>query len=563
MIRQTLTNWIEQALQRAKADGALDWRETPLVELEAPKQKEHGDYACNAAMLVAKQARLAPRDAAELLIRRLPAESSDWIDRVEVAGPGFLNFFLKPGWAGQIVRHALTEGERFGSSNIGQGVKTLVEFVSANPTGPLSVAHGRNAVIGDCLVRLLNFSGYQADAEFYVNDAVNSTQIQNFAASVIVRFKQLIGQEAEMPEDAYHGEYVTEVAQAILDQQGPSAIDDDPLLRFQTWSEEAIKRQQEEDLRDFGVLFKRWFSERELHDSGAVERALATLRESGYAYEADGALWLRSTAFGDEKDRTLVRSNGLPTYLAGDAAYHLDKYQRGYQRLIDVWGPDHHGYIARMKAVVGAFGHDPDSLEVLVHQIVRLFKDGAQVRMSKRAGDIITLRETMDEAGVDATRFFYLLRSHDSPLDFDLDLATRQTDENPVYYVQYGHARLCSLLQKAEEKIGRLPDWRDADLSLLQAEAEGELAKKLADFPDETRTAAERLSPHRIANYALELSRALHHFYAHCPVLAAESEALRDARICLCLAARQTLRNALSLLGVSAPERMAEREEEH
>ncbi len=562
MIRQQLAEWVQQAALAAREAGALAFETLPEFEIETPRNPEFGDYATNLAMVLARQVRRNPREVAEIIRQHLPQATHAWIERVEVAGAGFLNFYLKPSWAGEVVRHILMQGERYGNLTLGAGKRVLVEFVSANPTGPLTLGHGRNAAVGDSLARILEAAGYQVEREFYINDGENSTQIRNFALSVLTRYKQLLGEPVEMPEDGYHGEYVKEIAQSIREQHGDSFAEGDPetvLKRFEQIAKQQMLAEQERDLADFGVRFDRWFSEQSLYDAGKVEETLNLLRERGYAYEHEGALWLKSTAFGDEKDRVLVRANGLPTYLAADVAYHRDKYERGYDLLINLWGADHHGYVARMKAAVAALGYDPDRLHILIYQLVNLFRGTEPVRMSKRAGEFITLREVIDEIGVDALRFFYLLRSHDSTLDIDIELAKEQSEKNPVFYVQYAHARICSIERTAAERGVPMPDWATTDLSVLTHPAEHALIKRLADLPDEIALAARHDAPHRLTAYALDVARAFHGFYTECRVLGAEPP-LQAARLLLAQATRFVLARALGLLGVSAPERM-EREE--
>lgn len=561
-MKQTITHWLESALYSARESGDLNWETMPEFEVEAPRQKEFGDYGTNLALTLAKQARANPRQVAETLIRHLPAESESWREKVEIAGAGFINFTLKPGWAGEIVKTILQAGIRYGQGSSGQNRRVLIEFVSANPTGPLSVGHGRNGILGDMMARILTALGWQVYREFYINDGENSTQIRNFALSILAQFKHLKGEPLMMPEEGYFGDYVMEIAQWIRDTQGDSADEGDPeevIRRFENWGKQLMLEEQERDLKEFRIEFDNWFSEQTLHASGAVERSLKVLKEKGATYEHEGALWLRSTAYGDDKDRVLVRANGRPTYVAADVAYHLDKYLRGNEILIDVLGADHHGYIKRMKAVVEALGYEPDSLTIMLYQLVRLFREGQMVRMSKRAGNIITLREVMDEVGVDATRFFFLLRSHDSLLDFDLDLAKQQSDKNPVYYVQYAHARICSILRQAVERGFALPSVDMTDTHLLQHEAEIQLIKLLGDFPEELALAGEQHAPHRLTIYAQYTARAFHSFYAECRVLGVEP-ALMNARICLTQATRQVLKNTLDLIGVTAPEEMERRE---
>lgn len=558
MIRQQLAEWVQQAALAAQAAGALEFETLPEFEIETPRNPQFGDFAANLAMLLARQTRCNPREVAETLRQHLPAESSDWFEHVEVAGAGFLNFYLKPSWAGEVVRSILAQGMRYGSLSLGAGKRVLIEFVSANPTGPLTLGHGRNAAVGDTLARLYEAAGYTVEREFYINDGENSRQIRNFALSVLTRYRQLLGELATMPEDAYHGEYVKDIAQRIRTQYGDSFAAGDletALKRFEQIAKQQMLQEQERDLADFGVRFDRWFSEQSLYDSGSVQATLDALRARGYAYEHEGALWLKSTAFGDEKDRVLVRANGMPTYLAADVAYHRDKYERGYDRMIDLWGADHHGYVARIKAAMAALGYDPNRLHILIYQLVNLFRGAEPVRMSKRAGEFITLREVMNEIGVDALRFFYLLRSHDSTLDIDIELAQEQSEKNPVFYVQYAHARICSIERTAAERGVSIPDPATTDLSVLTHVAEIALIKRLADLPDEIALAVKHDAPHRLTAYALDVARAFHGFYTECRVLGAEP-AQQAARLLLAQATRLTLARTLNLLGVSAPERM-------
>jgi arginyl-tRNA synthetase len=438
-----------------------------------------------------------------------------------------------------------------------------IEFVSANPTGPLTLGHGRNAAVGDTLARLYEAAGYAVEREFYINDGENSTQIRNFALSVLTRYRQLLGEPAEMPEDGYHGEYVKEIAQGIRDQYGDSFAEGDPetvLKRFEQIAKQQMLEEQARDLATSACASTAGSRSRACTTRARCRRRWTTLRARGYAYEHEGALWLKSTAFGDEKDRVLVRANGMPTYLAADVAYHRDKFERGYDLMIDLWGADHHGYVARMKAAMAALGYDPNRLHILIYQLVNLFRGAEPVRMSKRAGEFITLREVMDEIGTDALRFFYLLRSHDSTLDIDIELAQEQSEKNPVYYVQYAHARICSIERTAAERGVAMPDPETTDLSVLTHPAEIALVKRLADLPDEIALAVRHDAPHRLTAYALEVARAFHGFYTECRVLGAEP-ALQAARLLLTQATRTTLARTLGLLGVSAPERMERSEE--
>lgn len=559
MIRQQIAQWVQQAIESARHAEGWALETLPAFEVEIPRNAGFGDYATNAAMGLTRVLRLNPYTIAEQIRAHLPPQSNEWVERVEIAGAGFLNFYLRAGWAGKVVHHILQQGERFGETDVGSGRRVLIEFVSANPTGPLSLGHGRNAAVGDTLARVLQANGYQVEREFYINDGENSTQIRNFALSVLVRYRQLLGEPAEMPEEGYFGDYVVAIARRIREQHGDRLVEGDPetvLRRFEQIAKQLMLEEQARDLHDFRVEFDRWFAEQSLYEQGAVEATLQHLKERGYAYEADGALWLRSTAFGDEKDRVLVRASGMPTYLAADVAYHRDKFERGYDLLIDLWGADHHGYVARVKAAMSALGYDVSKLQILIYQLVNLYRGKEVVRMSKRAGDLITLREVMDEIGTDVLRFFYLLRSHESALDIDLELAKAQSEENPVFYVQYAHARLCSIERTAEERGIACPDWAQTDLTMLTHPAEVALIKQLADLPHEVMLAGTQYAPHRLTAYALDTARAFHSFYTECRVLGAETEALQSARLWLVRATRLVLAKTLQLLGVSAPERM-------
>ena len=531
----------------------------PAVSIETPAQRAHGDYSCNIAMLLARQEHLPAHQIAARIIARLPV-GQGVIQRAEIAGPGFLNLFVAPEQLHAVVRSVLRKGADYGRSDAGAGRRMQVEFVSANPNGPLHIGHGRAAALGDTIARLLDWAGWEVTREYYINDATNSTQMVNFGRSLYVRYLQALGRDVPMPEDSYEGEYVTEIARRIADREGDRYLALPEQESIRVFTELALREmleQQRADLRAFGVEYDEWFSEQQLHDSGAVRDAVELLKKRGWAYEAEGAIWLRSTALGDEKDRVLVRGTGAPTYLAADAAYHRNKFDRGFDKVIDIWGPDHHGYVARTKAVVAALGIDPDRLEILIHQIVRLFKAGEMVRMSKRAGDIIPLSDLVEEVGRDAARYFFLMRKADSHLDFDIDLAKKESQDNPVYYVQYAHARVCSILRKAEAEGVALPNAATVDLAPLGHESERELIRRLADLPEEVSLAAETYQPHRLALYAQDLATAFHAFYDTCRVLGeGVSPELTAARLALVGAARIVLSNTLGILGVSAPERM-------
>ncbi|HPP76379.1 MAG TPA: arginine--tRNA ligase, partial [Armatimonadota bacterium] len=424
--------------------------------------------------------------------------------------------------------------------------------------GPITVGSGRGGAIGDVIANLLEAVGFRVYREYYINDALNSLQMQNFGKSLEVRYLQLLGHDAKMPEDGYQGEYVTQIAKDIVDKDGDKYVHlpkDERVRLFTDMGEQAMLALQKSDLEDFGITFDNWYSERTLHESGKVTAAIEELKKRGYAYEKDGAIWLKSTEFGDDKDRTLVRSNGLPTYIAADTAYHADKFDRGYEKLLNIWGPHHHGYIARTKAAVAALGYNPDNLDVLIFQVVRLFSGGELVMMSKRRGDLIPLSELVDEVGKDAARFFLLMRSADSSLDFDLELAKQQSSDNPVYYVQYAHARISSILRTAEEEGIRIPNISDVDLSLIVHPSEIELIKKLAEWPELIERSATNYEPHRLTSYSTDLAALFHAFYRDCRVLG-EAPELMAARLTLVQAVRIVLANALKMMGISAPERM-------
>ncbi len=551
-IKKRIAEDLSAAAERAREEGALSYEELPAFALEVPREEAHGDFASNVAMLLARQAKLPPSAIAQAIAERFP-KGENWVDRVEVAGPGFINFFLDPSWVYQVLPEVEAEDERYGCSDIGRGEKVQVEFVSANPTGLLHMGNARGAALGDTLANVLAAAGYDVTREFYINDAGN--QIEVFGRSLEARYLQLLGYDVPFPEDGYPGSDLIESMKRLIAEVGDKYVKADPKLRREMLVKHALKEklaQMEKDLADFGVRYDVWFSEQSLHDSGAIERVLRKLQEKGYVYEAEGALWFRSTLFGDEKDEVLVRSNGVPTYFAADIAYHENKFQRGFDRVINIWGADHHGHVARLKGAMQALGYDPDRLQVIIMQLVRLFKGDEPVRMSKRTGEYITLRDLMEEVGRDAARFFFVMRSADSHLDFDLELAKRQSNENPVYYVQYAHARICSILRQVE---GGVPRSADAKLDLLQSPAEISLIKKIAELPGEVIHAATRLEPHRMAYYAYDLATLFHSFYTTCRVLS-EREDLRRARLVLVNACRIALRNTLKLLGVSAPERM-------
>jgi arginyl-tRNA synthetase len=512
--------------------------------LERPPKPELGDYSTNAAMLLAPAAASPPREVAERLRGELEGILGASAERIEVAGPGFINIFLSDRWHREAVSALLEAGERLGAGHPESPERILVEFVSANPTGPTTAASGRGAAYGDALARLLEHSGDSVEREYYINDA--GSQVELFARSIAARMS---GSEA--PEDGYTGEYVAELA-AELASAGASA---DDLEALATLATEAMRVRIERTLERFGVRYQTWSSERRLRESGVVAHTVEELRSRGHVYDHDGAIWLRTTEFGDDKDRVLIRADGEPTYFAPDIAYHLDKLERGHERLINVLGADHHGYVARLKGAVAAVGADPDRLEVPILQFVHIVEGGARASMSKRRGDFVSLDDLIDEIGVDATRWFMLSRSHDSSVDLDLTLAKAESSENPVYYVQYAHARIASMLRRAgEERVAAALG--DSRAGLVLEPAERELVRRLLAFPAEVAEAAERSAPHRIAAYALDVAQVFTAFYRDCRVVGAEPAPLESFRIALSVAAQRVIARSLGLLGVSAPESM-------
>jgi arginyl-tRNA synthetase len=537
------------ALRGAVEDAARALRDgqptEPRPGLERPPKPELGDYSSNAAMLLAGLVGDNPRAVAERLRGQLEADAglAPDLERIEVAGPGFVNFFLADSWYLRALAGLLEAGDRLGESAAGSGEKVLVEFVSANPTGPIHVGTARNAAYGDSLARLLEATGHEVEREYYVNDA--GSQIGNFADSIAARMR---GEEP--PEDGYAGDYVGEIGERLRAE----GVDPSDRETLEKRGIEEVLKEVEATLERFGVRFDTWFSERSLYAKGEVEEALAELEKRGHTYRHEDALWLRTTDFGDDKDRVLIRSNGEATYLTPDIAYHWDKLQRGFERLIDVLGADHHGYVPRVRAAIEALGGDPERFEALTMSLVHIVEGGERVQMSKRTGDFVTLDELVDDIGVDAARWFMLWRSHETTVDLDLELARSQSSENPVYYVQYAHARIASILRKAGE--GReVTDPVVGERAPLE-ESEKVLVKRLLEFPEEVRAAASRRGPHRICAYSTAVAADFHAFYRDCQVVGAEGEGVEGSRLALCLATKQTIAAALGLLGISAPERM-------
>ncbi len=552
-VTEQVRSEIEQGIINAKEAGRFSYEEMPAFIVEVPKDKSHGDFATNAAMLLTKQAKMKPRDIAQAIVDSLNKDSK-LIDKVEIAGPGFINFYLSQNWVYDILPTVEEQDEKFGFVDVGHGEKVQVEFVSANPTGLLHMGNARGGALGDSLANLLKMAGYDVTKEFYINDAGN--QIVNLGLSLEARYRQELGDvDYPFPEKGYHGKDIIDTAKRIIAEVGDSYLALPEEERQQKMIATALDEKIsaiKSGLKDFGVEYDVWFSETSLHESGAVKEVVDLLTEKGLTYEKEGAIWLKTTEFGEEKDEVLVRSNGIPTYFAADIAYHKNKYDRGFKRVINIWGADHHGHVARMKRSMDAIGYNGDDLTILLMQLVRLYQNGEVVRMSKRTGQYVTLQELIEDVGKDAARYFFIMRNPDSHLDFDLDLAKQQSSDNPVYYVQYAHARINSILTATGKAA---PKAADCDLTLLTEEAELELIRKIANLPTEIAYAAQELEPYRMARYATDLATLFHSFYNSCRVLT-DDEALRDARLVLVNATRITLRNVLTLLGVSAPERM-------
>lgn len=552
-IKELLQKAIYQAAQQAIADGVFSADELPKIVLEVPPKKEFGDFATNFAMQAAKAAKTNPRVIAEALVGRL---NETWLDKTVIAGPGFINFYLKSDWLYTMLADILIQGQQYGNSLSGAGERVQVEFVSANPTGPLHVGHGRGAAVGSALVNLLKAAGYDVASEFYINDAGN--QIDNLAASVNARYEEILGQTIEFPENGYHGQDIIRTAQGIIDQDGDKHLSVSLEERLALFKGIALSEKLlalETDLAAFNVQFDVWFSECTLHQNNALSETCKVLQDNGSIYEQDGALWLKSTAYGDDKDRVVIRENGIPTYLAADIAYHRNKLERGFDQLINIWGADHHGYICRVKAAIASLGYRPEQLEVLIVQMVSLYRDGQLVKMSKRTGQSVTLSELIEEVGTDAARFFFIMRSLDSQLDFDLDLAKSRSNENPVYYIQYAYARISSIFRQLAEVGITLGDIDNTNLSLLTSDCEIDLIKKLGEYQDEISDAAKERAPHRIARYVHDLAGLFHTFYNQCRINGVEED-LQKSRMALVKAVQMTIHHALGILGISAPEKM-------
>lgn len=570
-MREVIESLVSEALRSAVESGRVTLAELPEPAVERPRDPSHGDWATSVALRTAKLAGMNPRELAQVLADEM-ADHPD-IDSIEIAGPGFINLRVSAHALQRVLRDVRAEGSGYGRVDLGKGDRVQVEFVSANPVGPMHVGHGRWAALGDSMARVLEHAGYDVQREFYINDT--GVQMDIFAKSVAARYLELCGREVEFGADWYRGAYITDIAREILEAEGTAWGDVDPAKRESHFRETAYAQVLEHlkhVLHDMGVDFDVWFSERTLHaptvDGGPseVEQTIESLRAAGHIYELDDATWFASMPFGDDKDRVLKKADGSYTYFAADVAYHKDKFDRGFDRVIDIWGADHHGYVKRMEAAVAALGH-PGKLDVVIGQLVNLFRDGEVVRMSKRTGEMVTFEDLLDEVGPDAARYFFLRRSTDQPLDFDIGLAKEQSNENPVYYVQYAHARICSILRKAagadtsDESVdisAIVADLISGDepLDLLVADAELSLMRKLAEFSEVVEMAAVQLTPSKLTRFAEELAAAFHQFYTLCRVVDPNEPELTAARLYAVDATRIALAGVLALVGVSAPERM-------
>ena len=555
MIKTKTLEILNSTLKRCGERGLFEIPSGFEIQLEVPRVEAHGDFATNIALTLAKPNKCSPRDVAASFVEQL-ADGDGYFARVEIAGPGFINLVISFSAWFQILDEIHRLGHDYGRSHLGHGRSVQVEFVSANPTGPLHVGHGRGAAVGDALASILEATGHRVEREYYINDA--GTQIETLGRSVFLRYQQLLGRQVDFPETCYQGDYIQARAREMQKIHGDSYLnvaEEEALPHFSDYAGKRILDGIRDDLQEFGVNYDRWFSEKSLYENGAVDRVIETLKAAGHIYKKDGALWFRSTALGDEKDRVVVRANGMSTYFASDLAYHQDKYLRGLDLVIDLWGADHHGYMDRMYAGVMALGKEREALRLLLVQLVNLLRKGQQVAMSTRAGEFVTLRDVIAEVGRDAARFIFLTRRSDSPLDFDLELAKEKSADNPVYYVQYAHARISSIIRLVEEQKLALDEKEKLDFNRLNLPEEIALIKQLSSYPEVVEYSARFLEPHRIPYYLTQLASAFHSYYKHHRIIQ-DDLALAQARFNLVQAIRVVIRNGLGLLGVSAPEKM-------
>lgn len=552
-----LKNIIEQAVKKAVSNGALPEAEMPQFNIEKPANKDNGDYSTNVAMAGARAFKKAPRMIAEAIASCIDLDGTAF-ERVEIAGPGFMNFFLSQQFYSDVLKDVFSCGKDYGKSDYGQGKRVLVEFVSANPTGPMHIGNARGGAIGDCLASVLDWAGFSVNREFYVNDAGN--QIEKFATSLEVRYLQHYDSSVELPEDAYHGQDIVEHTENFIKEYGDKYVNADSKERRKALVDFALPKNiagLERDLGRYRITYDKWFRESTLHNDGSVQRVIDALKEKGVTYEQDGALWFKASEYGNDKDIVLVRANGLPTYIVPDIAYHYNKLvTRGYDKAIDVLGADHHGYVPRMKAALTALGLDASRLDCVIMQMVRLVREGETIKLSKRSGKAITLNTLIDEVPLDAARFFFNLREPNSHFDFDLELAAKQSSENPVYYVQYAHARICSIIKKAQEQGVELKTPSDDELALLSSKEEKDLIRHLSLLTDEIVSAAKSYDPAKITHYVIELATLFHKFYNAQRVMLDDNEGLMQARLFLCKAVKDTIYNILTMLKITAPEVM-------
>ncbi|MBI5194239.1 MAG: arginine--tRNA ligase [Nitrospirae bacterium] len=554
-MKKKITDILNKAIEKAIVSGKLNIKTPPSIVLEIPKDETMGDYATTVAMSLARVEKTSPRSIAEAILNNIE-DTYGMIEKVEIAGPGYINLFLKKECWLDALKDALQKDEQYGRSGIGNGQYVQVEFVSANPTGPLHIGHGRGAAFGDSLANLLSAAGYNVQKEYYINDI--GKQMETLGRSTYIRYKQIFDPELPFMENGYNGDYIKDIAGEIKTSSEDKFIklpETEAIPFFVKYSQDTILKGIIKDLEDFGVLFDDYFSERTLYDQGDVENILDILKKQGHLYEHEGALFLNTTQFGDDKDRVVVRSNGQKTYFASDIAYHLNKFKRGFNFIVDIWGADHHGYEPRMKAGVNCIGYPPDNLKIILVQLVSLLREGKPVSMSTRSGEFVTLREVLDEVGRDAARFMFLTRRSDSHLDFDLELVKKESSENPVYYVEYAHARIASILRQAETRGLPFPSLESSDLSLLILPEEIGMIKLIAGYPELIEASALSLEPHRLTFYLQDMATALHNYYYHHRVITDDIE-LTKARLLLLKCIQQVIKNALAILGIKAPEQM-------
>ena len=554
-MKQKIKNLILNAATIAYEKGDLPSAEFPEFEVEVPKIESHGDFSTNIAMIMASALKMPPRKIAAAITKHL-IDQKEMLADTEIAGPGFINFFLKASSWHPVLSKIHAKDSLYGAADIGKGKKIQVEFVSANPTGPLHVGHGRGAAVGDSVANILRFCGYDVETEYYINDS--GRQIETLGGSVWLRYKELYGMDVQFPQDYYQGDYIRDFAKEIKSLKGRALLEQDQeksVSYCARFAARSITAQIRQDLADFGVTYDQWYSEQSLYDSGTVSAVIDDFKNKNIIYEKDGALWFKTAEFGDEKDRVVVRQNGQTTYFASDIAYHRNKFERGFERVIDVWGADHHGYIQRVAASIKASGHQEDQFNVILVQLVNLLRGGQPVAMSTRAGEFVTLSDVVSEVGRDAARFLFLTRNYESPLDFDLELAKQKTNDNPVFYVQYVHARIASILRKGQERGIQHITWEDKSVATLKALEEINLIKTMSRYPEVIKSSAVNMEPHRLTFYLMGLASDFHAYYNKHRVLT-DDPLLSHGRLYLVTAVQKVIRNGLTLLGVSAPEKM-------